>query len=198
MHPHQHHHHGPGHGHRHGPWERPEAEQPSASDSEIVGWVSGSLPADLYAGPATVTVDPEEIQVVGPIDAPQVPDDLDAAGVAEAERARIHAFREATRADRIAVAQQAEVRFGRTISWGATAGATTQLFTTVHARVGTRLPMAQRKVLDALVRSGLAGNRAEALAWCVRLVEKNQDEWLGQLQDALDAVDQATAAAPDA
>lgn len=184
------------HQQRHGHWHQAASERPGASTSEIAGWVSGTIPADLYAGAPSVTVDDDEILVTGPLSAPEVPAGLDADGVAEAERARIRAFREETRGSRIGVAQQAEVRFGRTISWGATAGATTELFTTVHARVGTRLGLPQRQVLDALVAGGLAANRAQALAWCVKLVEQNQEAWFAQLRDALDSVQAAAAAAP--
>jgi hypothetical protein len=184
------------HQHHHGHWHQSATERPGASTSEIAGWVSGTLPADLYAGPPTVTVDEDEILVVGPLAAPEVPAGLDADGVAEAERARIRAFREETRDARIGVAQQSEARFGRVISWGATVGGTTELFTTVHARVGTRLGMPQRQALDALVAGGLAANRAEALAWCVKLFEQNQEAWLAQLREALDSVQAAAATAP--
>lgn len=110
----------------HGHWHQSPAERPGASASEIAGWVSGTIPADLYAGPPTVTVDDDEILVVGPVAAPEVPAGLDADGVTEARRARVRAFREETRGARIGVAQQAEVRFARTISWGATAGGTSE------------------------------------------------------------------------
>jgi hypothetical protein len=168
----------------------------ATSTSEITGWVHGSLPDDLYASPPTVSVDDAEILVVGDIGAPDVPADLDADAVRAAESARIDSFREGTRGARIAVAQGAEARFGRTISWGATSGGTTTRFTTVHASVGTRLGYDHRRVLDALVESGVAASRADALAWCVELVRRNQSEWLGQLEDALASVKAAAAASP--
>jgi hypothetical protein len=52
-------------------------------------------------------------------------------------------------------------------------------------------------VLDTLVAGGVARSRADALAWCVRLVGRNSEEWLAGLRDALAGVDRARAAGPD-
>jgi hypothetical protein len=49
----------------------------------------------------------------------------------------------------------------------------------------TRLRLGERGVLDTLIDAGVARSRSEALAWCVRLVEKNQKEWIDQLREAL-------------
>jgi hypothetical protein len=185
-HHHDHHHRNRGHG----------ADQPSTS--EITGWVSGALPPDLYRGAPQIEVDRDEILVVGDVGAPEVPAGLDAEGVAAAERARIARFREETRDRRISVARQAEARYERPISWGATSGATTQHFTTVRARVVTRLGLDHRKVLDGLVSAGLAEHRGEALAWCVDLVQQNEEGWLTRLEEALDNLQQTAADAPGA
>lgn len=168
----------------------------TASTSEITGWVSGALPTDLYLGPPSVDVDGDEILVVGDVGAPEVPDGLDADGTAAAEQARIARFREETRDQRIAVARQAEARYARPISWGATSGATTKRFTTVHARTGTRLDLDSRKVLDNLIAAGIARHRGEALAWCVDLVRQNEEAWLARLQDSLDTLRQTAQDAP--
>ncbi len=169
---------------------------PAATSSEITGWVSGALPDGLYPSPPTIEVDQDEILVVGDLGAPKVPEGLDAEGTAAAEQARIARFREETRDRRIAVARQAEARYGRPISWGATAGATTQRFTTVHARTATRLDLDQRRVLDHLVAAGIAHHRGQALAWCVDLVRQNEAEWLTRLQQALEQVEQTAKDAP--
>jgi hypothetical protein len=171
------------------------------SRSEVIGWVKGSLPDDLYAGegPVTVEVDGSEILVVGDVGAPDTSGlDEDQTARAAAAEARIDAFREATRDRRIGIAQQAERRYGLTISWGARSGETTRLFTTVYAPVGTRLPMAQRKLLDSLVEAGIAADRADALAWCVRLVEQNEEAWVERLKSALADVKAAADDAPGA
>lgn len=168
----------------------------TASTSEITGWVSGALPADLYRSVPTIEVDGDEILVVGDVGTPEVPEGMDAEGTTAAERSRIARFREETRGRRIAVARQAEVRYGRPVSWGATSGATTEHFTTVRAAVGTRLGLGHRKVLDRLVASGIARHRGEALAWCVDLVQKNEEAWLTRLQEALDNLESTAQDAP--
>ena len=168
----------------------------AASPSEIVGWVSGALPPDLYRGAPTVEVDRDEILVVGDVGSPEVPEGLDADGTAAAEAARISRFREETRDQRIAVARQGEARYDRPISWGATAGATTQRFTTVHARTATRLDLDQRKLLDHLVEAGIAKNRPQALAWCVTLVQQNEDQWITRLKESLETLNHTRQDAP--
>jgi len=183
------------HNHHHHHQEQPGAH---ASTSEITGWVSGALPPDLYRGVPTIDVDRDEILVVGDVGAPEVPDGLDAEGTAAAELARIARFREDTRDRRIGVARQAEARYGRPISWGASAGATTERFTTVRAVVATRLGLDHRKVLDRLVTAGIAKHRGQALAWCIDLVQQNEEPWLTRLQEALDNVQQAASDAPTA
>ncbi len=76
------------------------------------------------------------------------------------------------------------------MSWGATCGGTTTLFTTFSAPVMTRLRQADRQVLDTLVDAGVARSRSEALAWSVRLVGQHADQWLGELREAMGAVDE--------
>jgi hypothetical protein len=62
--------------------------------------------------------------------------------------------------------------------------------------VMTRLRQPERRVLDTLVESGVARSRADALAWCVRLVGQHEDAWLASLRDALTAVREAREAGP--
>jgi len=168
----------------------------AASTSQIVGWVSGALPPDLFSSAPEIDVDRDEILVVGDVGGPEVPEGLDAEGIAAGERSRIARFREETRDQRIAVARRAEARYGRPISWGATAGATTERFTTVRAPVATRLDLESRMVLDHLVAAGIARNRAQALAWCVDLVQQNEDEWLTRLMESLKNLKQTASEAP--
>ena len=40
-------------------------------------------------------------------------------------------------------------------------------------------------VLDTLVDAGVARSRADALAWCVRLVGQHEEDWLGELRSAM-------------
>jgi hypothetical protein len=150
----------------------------------VRGWFTGRLPEDWRLEPPHITVDREEITVVLTI--PDV--ELAEAGAAEREEARAgraKAFREETRAKRIEIAREAEHRFERKVSWAVRVGDRTELFTHVAAPVMTRLRQPQRQVLDTLVDSGVARSRAEALAWCVRLVGEHESDWLAQLREAM-------------
>jgi hypothetical protein len=86
------------------------------------------------------------------------------------------------------IAQDAEHRFGRKVSWGVRIGETTREFTTLSMPVMTRLRMRDRAVLDTLVNAGVARSRSEALAWCVRLVGDNESEWISRLREAIGTV----------
>jgi hypothetical protein len=158
---------------------------------DIAGWVRGRLPKDWYDDLA-VTVDRDEIVVTGQL--------ADTEGVSDAAGAegRIARFREQTRAERIAIAQEAETRFGRTIAWGATVGDSTQLFTSLSVPVMTRLRQPERVVLDTLVDAGVARSRSHALAWCVRLVGQHSEEWLAELRTAMEQVQQVRERGPAA
>ena len=185
--------HGPGRGFgRPGGWQ--QADLPPADDA--AGWFAGRLPDDWFVGPPEVTVDRDEILVVGVLPAPAV-EGGDAAAVTAAESGRITRFREDTREERIAIAREAEHRYGRKVAWGAQAGDTRQLFTTLSAPVMTRLRQSERKVLDTLVDAGVARSRSEALAWCVRLVGEHAEDWLTELREAMSAVDRLRAQGPD-
>ncbi len=162
---------------------------------DITAWVRARLPEDWFTGPATVTVDREEVLVVGDL-APPGGEEADAGTTAAALDGRVARFREETRGARMRVADEAQARFGRTVSWGATCGDVSQLFTHVAAPVMTRLRQRERLVLDTLVESGVARSRSEAVAWCVRLVGEHEEDWLGELHDALAAVREARAKGP--
>ncbi|MFT7503858.1 MAG: hypothetical protein ACI91Q_002671, partial [Gammaproteobacteria bacterium] len=66
------------------------------------------------------------------------------------------------------------------------------------APVMTRLRQPERIVLDTLVSASVARSRSDALAWCVRLVGKNTDEWLAELRTAMSTVEEVRAQGPDA
>ena len=115
---------------------------------------------------------------------------------AAAGRGRAAAFREETRSHRIAMAQEVEHRFGRSVAWGVDVGGERILFTRLAVPVMTRLRQPERQVLDTLVASGVARSRAEALAWCVRLVGQHADDWLSRLRTALLDVEDVRRADP--
>ncbi|MFD4565865.1 hypothetical protein ACFWOX_15885 [Streptomyces sp. NPDC058467] len=164
---------------------------------KLRGWFAGRLPDDLFASLAEVTVDREEITVIGRIPEPRL-----AKGASDAEKdaavqSRIQEFRERTREDRVAVAREAEHRFRKKVSWGVECGDERALFTHIAAPVMTRLRQPERQVLDTLIAAGVARSRSDALAWCVRLVQRHTDDWLTELRDSLEHVQRVRAQGPD-
>jgi hypothetical protein len=163
----------------------------------VRGWLSGRIPDDWFSTEPTVSVDRDEIVVVGRLAAPSTADDADDAERSAAERGRIKAFREDTRDQRITIARELEHRAGRKVAWGAECGDTRKVFTALAAPVMTRLRQPERLVLDTLVESGVARSRADAVGWCVRLVQSNADTWLADLRQAMESVEQVRAQGPD-
>ncbi|AQT79130.1 hypothetical protein B1R94_07355 [Mycolicibacterium litorale] len=184
---HHHTHRRPG---RPGGWQ--QADQPDATDAGE--WFAGRLPDTWFSGDPTVIVDREEITVVG-----RLPDDTDSQARASGRASR---FREDTRSERMHIAEEAQDRYGRKVSWGvdiAVAGSEDVervLFTHIAVPVMTRLKQPERRVLDTLVDAGVARSRSDALAWCVRLVGEHADEWLAKLRSAMAEVDDLRAEGP--
>ncbi len=173
------------------PWGRgggPRHEPPPADDAPA--WISGAVPDGWFTGQPQVTIDRDEILIVGTMPEPTLDEGATDSDRAAAEQGRISAFRETTREQRIRIAQQLEHRYKRKVAWGVTVGNTRELFTTHSAPVMTRLRQPERQVLDTLVDAGVARSRSEALAWCVALVGQHADEWLTQLRDAMGAVEE--------
>lgn len=170
----------------------------SEQREKLRGWFAGRLPDDLFEELTEVTVDREEITVIGRIPAPQLAEGVSAAERDAAVESRVQDFRERTRDTRIAVARDAEHRFRRKVSWGVECGDERALFTHVAAPVMTRLRQPERQVLDTLIAGGVARSRSEALAWCVRLVQRHTDDWLTELRESLENVQRVRAQGPDA
>lgn len=150
----------------------------------VRGWFTGRLPEEWRPETPEITIDREEITVVLALEDVQLPD-ASAAELDEARAGRTKAFREDTREKRIEIAREAEHRFDRKVSWAVRLGDRTELFTHLAAPVMTRLRQPQRLILDTLVDSGVARSRAEALAWCVKLVGEHEGDWLGELREAM-------------
>ncbi|MFC7660160.1 hypothetical protein ACFQV8_32545 [Pseudonocardia benzenivorans] len=185
----------PGRGPGRGGWQ--QADLPSTDDA--AAWLSGRLPDGWFVGNPDVTVDREEIVIVGelpPLDGEFADTEAGRAERAAAISGRISRFREQTRDERIDIARQAEHRYQRKVAWGARIGDVVELFTTASVPVMTRLRQPERIVLDTLVDSGVARSRSDALAWAVRLVGEHAEEWLGDLRDAMAKVDELRAQGP--
>jgi hypothetical protein len=176
---------------RGGPFGRPggwqQSDLPDATDA--AGWFAGRIPDEWFTGDLRVTVDRDEITVIGELPAPE-------SGEAAAAEGRITRWREDTRGQRMKIADEAQAKYGRSVAWGARIGETGQLFTHLAVPAMTRLRQSERQVLDTLVDSGVARSRSEALAWCVRLVGQHSDEWLSGLREALSEVERLRAEGP--
>jgi hypothetical protein len=181
---------------------RSERHSRSSHESEVLtpeelsGWLVGRVPEGWFEQVPIITFDRDEIVIIGRVSAPDLGDDADEVAVAAAEVGRIARFREETREERIIIAREGQHHFGRIISWGAEAGGTTLIFTNVSVPVMTRLRQPERTVLDTLVDSGVARSRSDALAWCVRLVATNADEWLLKLREAMESVEKIRRGGP--
>ena len=135
-------------------------------------------------------VDREEITVIGKL--PESGDESEAHAEGRASR-----FREETRSERMSIADEAQNRYGRKVSWGVEVGDEPVLFTHIAVPVMTRLKQPERQVLDTLVDAGVARSRSDALAWSVKLVGEHTEEWLAKLRDAMSTVDDVRAEGPE-
>jgi len=169
---------------RPGGWQNTDV--PQADDAPA--WFEGRLPDDWFTD-VMVTVDREEIVVVGTLPTDDVTD-------AAAAEGRISRFRADTRPARMQIAEEAQARYGRKVSWGAELGETRALFTHISVPVMTRLRQPERRVLDTLVDAGVARSRSEALAWAVKLVGEHADSWLADLRQAMTEVDKLRSEGP--
>jgi hypothetical protein len=168
----------------------------------VAGWFAGRLPAEWQAAPADITIDREEITVRLTVPDVVLSDDATDVTRAEARAGRAKAFREETRSKRMEIAREAEHRYDAKVSWGVSVGQGedrhAELWTHVAAPVMTRLRQPQRLVLDTLVDAGVARSRSAALAGCVRLVGQHEEEWLGELREAMQSVSDVRSKGPSA
>ena len=147
---------------------------------DIERFFTGKVPRSWFTAPVRVQYDDDEILCVGVL----------------ADGRTAKEFRESSRDRRVAIAEEAERRFRRKVSWGVEVGGETVLYTTLSIPTMTRLRLAERAVLDTLVDAGVARSRSDALAWCVRLVGRHQGEWLADLREALTSVERVRAEGP--
>ena len=158
-----------------GPWGRGARHEPPPAD-DAPAWIRGALPDGWFTGAPEITIDRDEILIVGGLAEPTLDEGASDADRSAAEQGRI--------------AQQLEHRYRRKVAWGVQVGGTRQLFTTYSAPVMTRLRQPERQVLDTLVDAGVARSRSDALAWCVARVGEHTQEWLTQLRDAMGSVEE--------
>ncbi|WP_243737711.1 hypothetical protein [Blastococcus xanthinilyticus] len=160
--------------------------------AEVAGWFAGRLPDDWFTGPVELVLDRDEITVIGVLAEPAAGEGDPAA----ARAGRIARFREETRAERMAIAEAAQQRYGRSIAWGVACGEDREVFTNASVPVMTRLRQPERLVLDTLVDAGVARSRSEALVWAVRLVGEHTEDWLAELRAAMASVEEVRGRGP--
>jgi hypothetical protein len=91
----------------------------------IKGWFAGRLPDGWFVG-VEVTIEDDQIVVLGTLPELNVgstPEEKEGAAAG-----RIARFREDTRGERIGIAQEAEERFHKFVTWGAKLGGVTKRF----------------------------------------------------------------------
>lgn len=159
-----------------------QAEPTPTTTKELSAWFAGNLPDDWFTRAVTVEFDRDEILITGTLKVPKLNDGDD---VNVAAQARIAAFREDTRDQRIAIAERAEAHYRRKVSWAVECGDEHHAFTSASIPVMTRLHMHDRAVLDTLIDAGIARSRSEALSWCVQLVAENESDWIDKLRAAM-------------
>ncbi len=166
--------------------------------TEIATFFAERLPEGWTSRPPQVTVDADEILVVLRLDDPgsSPADGGDADASIAACKTSVATFREESRERRVEIAAEAELRFERKVSWGVRCGEIGVVFTHISVPAMTRLRIKERAVLDTLIDAGVARSRSDALAWCVRLVGRNLDEWLDDLRTALVTVEEVRRRGP--
>lgn len=172
------------------------SSRPVESD-DVTAWFTERLPEAWTTEALEIDVDSDEILIVIRLADVDV-GDASPEETSAARKAKIGHFREETRGHRIEIAAAAEVRFDRKVSWGVRCGDIGLVFTHLSIPAMTRLRIKERMVLDTLIDAGVARSRSDALAWCVRLVGKNLDEWLQDLRGAMVHVDEVRRRGPDA
>src|SRR5690554_5610272 len=130
-----------------GGWGRGGGRSEAPPTDDAAAWITGALPDDWFTGAPEISIDRDEIIIVGTLAAPTLAEGATDADRAAAEQGRIASFREATRERRIGIARQLEHRYRRKVAWGVVAGGSRELLTTLSAPVMTRLRQADRQVL---------------------------------------------------
>jgi len=125
----------------------------------IKGWFAGRLPDGWFTG-VEVTVEDDQVVVVGTmpdLNMGSTPEEKEAAAAG-----RIARFREETRGARIGIAQEAEERFNKYVTWGAKLDGVTKRFNPGGGGGGRS--HAERRVMIGRWMRHRRGRRTEAPA----------------------------------
>jgi len=122
----------------------------------IKGWFAGRLPDGWFTG-TEVTLEDDQIVVLGTLPELKVgstPEEKEGAAAG-----RIARFREETRGERIGIAQEAEERFHKYLTWGAKLGGVTKRF---NPGGGGRSGADRRVMIGRLWRRGRGRHERQA------------------------------------
>jgi hypothetical protein len=153
--------------------------------AEIQQWLSERLPPDLVAGPPEVRLYDDEAIIILRLPTPE-----DSADVGEREHRLIIRLRESSRHVRMQLARELQRALHVPVAWGMRCGSTERIFTSCTVPVMTRLNRREREVLDTLVAAGVAETRSAALAYAVRAFAAAYDEWLIEVDEVIEQVQQ--------
>jgi hypothetical protein len=156
----------------------------TTDQKQIEELVFPMIPGGWFDGPPRLTIDDDEILVIGT---------LTTGGPGAGDPS---AFREVTRAARMEIADRVQPATGRSVAWGVSSDDTTTVFTSLGLPVMTRLRIGEREVLDTLLAAGVARSRSDALAWCVRFVGQREEAWLQELRTSIESVSRVRAEGP--
>lgn len=159
--------------------------------AELQEWLQARLPETLVSQPPHITIYGDEVLIILHINA-TVPVE-NAEERSRAEQALIAQQREATRSMRMKLAKELQGMLRQPVAWGMRVGHSEMLFTTRSVPVMTRLGRAERDVLDTLVAAGVADTRSSALAYTVRAFAVEHANWLAEVRQALEQVEQVRA-----
>lgn len=157
----------------------------TTENEQLLTRLTSLLPGNWFVGAPTLIVDEEEVLIVGTL-SDQSPGGIDPI-----------AFREATRKDRMKIADRFEAVVKRSVAWGVSANGAVTVSTSLAIPVMTRLRVTEREVLDTLVSAGVAKSRSDAASWCVRFVGQRESSWLSDLRSTLEGVSAVRAKGPN-
>ncbi len=96
--------------------------------ASIKGWFTGRLPDGWFTG-VEITIEDDQVVVLGTLPDMGLPPGATPEEKEGAAAGRIARFREATRTERITIAQEVEERFRKYVTWGARLDGVTKRFT---------------------------------------------------------------------
>jgi hypothetical protein len=159
------------------------------NEADLQSWLLSRLPAELSGAPPQITRYDDELVITL-----QVAAGGGARGDTQATpQERIARLREETRPLRMQLAREIQGFVQRPVAWGIRCDGIEELFTTRSVPVMTRLNRNERDVLDTLVAAGVADTRSAALAYTVRAFALAHGEWLSEVREAIEQVQQVRA-----